>query len=117
MMKLAPLGSTDSGQVYPSSAGAHPGCPRGRSSPVESLEKLHFGNWIDCMRSRKWQDLNADTLEGHMSTATMHLGNISYRTGRKPHFNPNSERFINDEDADSCLPRDYRPPYVAPDTV
>lgn len=85
--------------------------------PVESLEKLHFGNWIDCIRSRKWQDLAADILEGHMSTAMMHLGNIAYRTGRKLHFNPNSEKFVNDEDADSYLTRDYRPPYVIPASV
>jgi predicted dehydrogenase len=82
--------------------------------PVDSLEKLHFGNWIDCIRSRKWQDLNADIEEGHMSTAMMHLGNIAYRTGRKLHFNPLSEKFVNDEDADSYLTRNYRPPFVLP---
>ncbi|MBP1599304.1 MAG: iolG 8 [Acidobacteria bacterium] len=85
--------------------------------PVDTLEKLHFGNWIDCIRSRKWQDLNADILEGHLSTAMMHLGNISYRTGRKLHFNPSSEKFVNDEDADTYLTRNYRPPYVMPDPV
>ena len=47
----------------------------------------------------------------------VHLGNISYRTGRKLHFNPNSERFVNDEDADSHLTRNYRPPYAVPDAV
>jgi hypothetical protein len=52
-----------------------------------------------------------------MSTAMMHLGNIAYRTGRKLHFNPTSEKFINDEDADSYLTRNYRPPYVVPDAV
>jgi len=90
---------------------------REMNPPVEQLELLHFGNWIDCVRSRKWQDLNADILEGHMSTAMMHLGNIAYRTGRKLHFNPTSEKFVNDEDANSFLTRDYRPPYVVPDSV
>ncbi|NWG14467.1 MAG: Gfo/Idh/MocA family oxidoreductase [Acidobacteria bacterium] len=85
--------------------------------PVEALERLHFGNWIDCIRSRRWQDLAADILEGHMSTAMMHLGNISYRTGRKLHFNPSAEKFVNDEDADTYLTRNYRPPYVVPDVV
>jgi predicted dehydrogenase len=85
--------------------------------PLGQLETLHFGNWIDCVRSRKWQDLNAEILEGHMSTAMMHLGNIAYRTGRKLHFNPNSEKFVNDEDANSYLGREYRPPYVLPDQV
>jgi predicted dehydrogenase len=85
--------------------------------PVESLERLHFGNWIDCIRSRRWQDLTADILEGHMSTAMMHLGNISFRTGRKLHFNPTAEKFVGDEDADTYLIRNYRPPYVMPDEV
>jgi predicted dehydrogenase len=84
---------------------------------VRELEYAHFSNFIDCVRSRKWQDLNADILEGHMSTAFAHLGNISYRTGRKLIFNSHSERFINDEDANSYLTRNYRHPYVMPDQV
>jgi predicted dehydrogenase len=90
---------------------------REMNPPIGQLETLHFGNWVDCVRSRKWQDLNADILEGHMSTAMMHLGNIAFRTGRKLQFNPNSEKFVNDEDADSYLTRDYRPPFVVPDEV
>lgn len=41
----------------------------------------HFGNFINCVRSRRYQDLNADILEGHLSSALCHLGNISYRLG------------------------------------
>jgi len=59
----------------------------------------HFTNFIDCVRSRRWQDLNADILEGHMSTTMMHLGNIAYRTGRTLVFNPTAEKFVNDDDA------------------
>ena len=77
----------------------------------------HFVNFIDCVRSRRWQDLNADVLEGHLSTTIALLGNISYRTGRKLTFNPYSERFINDDDANSYLTRIYRQPYVVPDEV
>lgn len=43
----------------------------------------HFGNFIKAMRSRKRQDLNADILEGHLSSALCHTGNISYRLGRE----------------------------------
>ncbi|KPL17460.1 MAG: hypothetical protein AMS26_00660 [Bacteroides sp. SM23_62] len=77
----------------------------------------HFVNFLDCMRSRRWQDLNADILEGHMSTAMMHLGNIAYRTGRKLTFNGNAERFVNDDDANTYLTRQYRHPYVLPEEV
>ncbi len=77
----------------------------------------HFVNFLDCMRSRKWQDLNADILEGHMSTAMMHLGNVSYRTGRKLVFNGNAEQFIDDDDANTYLTRQYRQPHVLPKKV
>ncbi|MGM0377960.1 MAG: Gfo/Idh/MocA family protein [Bacteroidota bacterium] len=87
------------------------------SVKVRDLEYAHFSNFIDCVRSRKWQDLNADISEGHMSTAFAHLGNISYRTGRKLTFNSHAEKFINDEDANSYLTRNYRFPYVVPEKV
>ncbi len=41
----------------------------------------HYGNFVDAVRSRKHTDLNADILEGHLSSALCHLGNISYRLG------------------------------------
>ena len=41
----------------------------------------HFANFITAVRSRKSQDLNADILQGHLSSALCHLGNISYRLG------------------------------------
>jgi len=43
----------------------------------------HFANFIDAVRSRKSSDLNADILEGHLSSALCHTGNISYRLGKK----------------------------------
>ncbi|NIQ84101.1 MAG: gfo/Idh/MocA family oxidoreductase, partial [Acidobacteria bacterium] len=38
---------------------------------------------IAAVRKGRREDLNADVLEGHLSTATCHTGNISYRVGRK----------------------------------
>jgi hypothetical protein len=42
----------------------------------------HHANFIKAVRSRKVSDLNADILEGHLSTALCHMGNISYRLGQ-----------------------------------
>jgi predicted dehydrogenase len=42
----------------------------------------HFGNFVEAVRSRKVEHLNADILEGHLSSALCHLGNISYRLGK-----------------------------------
>lgn len=74
-------------------------------------------NLIDCVRSRKREDLDNDILEGHMSAALGHLGVISYRTGRKLVFNPETEKFAKDPEADKLLTRTYRKPYVMPDKV
>jgi predicted dehydrogenase len=43
----------------------------------------HFQNFIDAVRSRKYTDLHADILQGHVSSALCHTGNISYRLGKK----------------------------------
>jgi len=42
----------------------------------------HFANFLSAVRSRKRSDLNADILEGHLSSGLCHLGNISYRCGK-----------------------------------
>jgi len=43
----------------------------------------HFENFIQALRSGKREDLAADVLEGHISTAICHAGNISQRLGHK----------------------------------
>jgi len=43
----------------------------------------HFDNFIQCVKSRKASELNADIWEGHLSSALCHTGNISYRLGKK----------------------------------
>ena len=41
----------------------------------------HFENFIAAVRSRKPEELKADILEGHLSSALCHTGNISYKLG------------------------------------
>lgn len=43
----------------------------------------HFGNFLDAVKSRKREDLNAEILDGHISSALCHTGNISHRVGQK----------------------------------
>ena len=43
-----------------------------------------------------------------MSASLAHLGNISYRVGRKLTFDGRTERFVNDKEADKLLTREYR---------
>ncbi|MEX0612692.1 MAG: Gfo/Idh/MocA family oxidoreductase [Pirellulales bacterium] len=41
----------------------------------------HFDNFLEAVRSRKPSDLNAHVLEGHLSSALCHTGNISHQLG------------------------------------
>ena len=45
-------------------------------------ESNHFENFIHAVRSRDASHLNANVLEGHLSSALCHMGNISYRLGK-----------------------------------
>lgn len=43
----------------------------------------HFQNFLDAVKSGHRTDLNAQILEGHLSSALCHLGNISYLLGNE----------------------------------
>ena len=43
----------------------------------------HFANFIKAVRSRKREDQTGEILEGHLSSALCHLGNISHRMGQQ----------------------------------
>jgi predicted dehydrogenase len=44
---------------------------------------VHFANWQAAIRSRKYEDLYADILQGHLSSSLCHTANISYRLGQQ----------------------------------
>ncbi len=152
-------GKIANGKFYPN------GSDKGEPLPEFEYELHgtdHFRNFIDCVKSRKREDLNAEIEEGHYSAALCHLGNISYRVGnevpgteepvgfpddprvqesletirrvlkefldydlsehsyrlgKKLEFDPQTERFTNDEAANELLTRNYREPFVVPERV
>jgi predicted dehydrogenase len=63
----------------------------------------NFGNFVNCVRSRKQDDLNAHILEGHLSAALCHLGNISYRLGQDVPFSEPVKAFADDKRAQEAL--------------
>ncbi len=77
----------------------------------------HFQNFIDCMRSRKAEELHAPILEGHLSATLVHLANASYRLGRTINFDPQTESVVKDHEATALLKGTYRPPFVVPEKV
>jgi len=80
----------------------------------------HYQNFIDCVVSRKKEQLHASAEEGHISCGLMHLANTSYRLGRTIHFNPATQEVIGDPEAARLLrdgDRGYRAPFTVPEQV
>ena len=68
----------------------------------------HYANFITALRAGKPELMNADITEGHLSAGLCHLANVSYRLGRELRFDPKTERFVGDEEANRLLDRQYR---------
>lgn len=83
------------GQTDP---GAPTAAPGGKDSD-------HFGNFLAAVRSRKHTDLHADILEGHLSSALCHTGNISYRLGSKADPGAIREKIKGNREATDSLDR------------
>jgi hypothetical protein len=121
----------------------------------------HYANFIKAVRSRNVADLHGKILDGHISSALCHTGNISYRIGKQAapdvirekikgsadamdsfdrlaahlaandvdismdklalgeflKMDPKTEKFIGNAAADKLLTREYRAPYVVPQTA
>jgi predicted dehydrogenase len=77
----------------------------------------HYANFIDAIREGTSESLHCDILEGYMSSALPALANISYRLNRKLVFDGDKEKFVNDQEADKMLTREYRKPYIVPETI
>lgn len=55
-------------------------------------------SFINAVRSRKISDIRTDILEGHLSTALCHMGNISYRIGTESSSEQIKEVMQSDKD-------------------
>ena len=73
--------------------------------------RLHMLNFLAACRSRNYKDLHDDIANAALSASMCHLGNISYRVGRKLTLEP-GPKFARDPEADKLLTREYRKPYV-----
>ncbi len=75
----------------------------------------HLYNFIEAVRTRQEPLANAEV--AHLSCALVHLGEIGYRVGRVLHFDPKTEQFRNDAEANALLTKKYRAPWGVPDPV
>lgn len=68
--------------------------------------KYHMQDWLEAMRTRR-QPL-ADVEIGHRSISLCHLFGITRQLNRKLHWDPATERFQGDEEANALLTRPRR---------
>ncbi|MHC4863235.1 MAG: Gfo/Idh/MocA family protein [Planctomycetota bacterium] len=69
----------------------------------------HKGNFLDCIRTRAETAAPAEI--GHRSVAIGHLGTIAMKVGCKLRWDPQKERFLNNNAANSLLTRSMRSPW------
>jgi predicted dehydrogenase len=72
----------------------------------------HHRNWLDCIRSR--QRPIADVEIGARTITIVHLGNLAYWYRRKLRWDPQSWRFVGDDEANTWLDRPRRDPWQLP---
>ena len=85
--------------------------PDGPEQPVTlPVSANHMQNWLDCIRSRELPI--ADVEIGHRSTTVCHLGNIARWANRPLKWDPDAERFIDDDDANAYVSRPMREPWT-----
>jgi predicted dehydrogenase len=77
----------------------------------------HYKNFIDAVIAKNPALCNAPVETAHMSSGLAHLGNIAYQTGRVLTFDPKTEKFAGDSEANALLARKYRAPFVVPEKV
>jgi predicted dehydrogenase len=69
----------------------------------------HHANFLDCVRTRAKTITPAEA--AHHSVMVAHLGMAAMKTERKLKFDPETERFVNDDDANRMLSRAMRSPW------
>jgi predicted dehydrogenase len=76
----------------------------------------HEKNFIECVKNRKRPNADIEIL--HKSVGLVHLGNIAHRVGnQKLWFDPKTERFIDNAEANKLVKREYRKEYEIPEHV
>lgn len=80
--------------------------------PKGNMLTDHVKNFLDCVKDGK--PPAADIEIGHGSTRLCHLGNIAYRTGKTLVFDPKTETFPHDTEANQLLGREYRKGFELP---
>ena len=94
--------------------------PKGTPGPTEGKELRgqrgyaeHMAEFLNAVRHRTPTKASADV--AHRSCALVHLGEIAFRTRGRVDFDPATERFIDCDEANALLSKNYREPYGLPE--
>jgi len=82
------------------------------AAPATRLHMLDFLSAIE-----KNSKPVADIEEGHISTASCILANISMQVGRPVVYDPQKRQIVGDTEANALLQRPYRQPWIHPDPL
>jgi len=70
----------------------------------------HISHWFECVKSRTLS--RADVEVAHRTCTMCHVGNIARWLGRKVAWDPKTETFGDDKEANSYITREARQPWV-----
>ncbi|RIK88911.1 MAG: oxidoreductase [Planctomycetota bacterium] len=69
----------------------------------------HMANFFECIATRDAPICDVEI--GHRSVSCCHVGVIAIRLGRQVHWNPDSEQFVDDDEANAMVAREQRQAY------
>jgi len=75
---------------------------------LEKIDDQH-GNWLDCIKTRKAPISPIE--KGHKACTVCLISDIAMQFDRKLNWNPETEMFVNDDEANAMLHREQRKPY------
>ncbi len=85
-----------------------------KPGPSREAPTKHYENFVQAVRSRKTSELNGPVETAHYSSALAHVAHAAFRRGQTLEFDPATERFVNDDQANALLAETYRPGFEVP---
>jgi predicted dehydrogenase len=73
----------------------------------------HATNWCKCIRDGSVAT-SSPIEKGAFATILAHMGNISFLTGTRVVYDPQKRRFVNNQEADRFLVKNYQSPWKLP---
>ena len=94
--------------------------PKNKPGPTEGKElrrkygyEEHMAEFLGAVRRRT--PTSASPEVAHRSCALVHLGEIANLTRGRLEFDPQTQRFVDCDEANALLTKTYRSPYVLPE--